>query len=199
MMRTFCGSTPALLLSVAVLATAAGRDNPASRPPPQPPDECGGVPYWGTVTELTKDSITIRFADEKPKRFPVSETLAAGKIPKEPRPLPGRNYKYVVSAPYMYRLTDVKVGDSVTIYYSTVGGVVICDHIRICKRPGGRVPPLAKEVEALRGYPIRYDEFVNAYWDLEEKGIPYPEKFGEYRRFPIAPPPRAVPAPRPIQ
>ncbi len=39
---------------------------------------------------------------------------------------------------------------------------------------------------------IPYHERMNAYWDLEEKGIPYPEKFGKYRRFPIAPMPREV-------
>jgi hypothetical protein len=29
-------------------------------------------------------------------------------------------------------------------------------------------------------------------WDLEDKGIPYPEKFGEDRRFPFAPMPRVA-------
>ena len=35
-----------------------------------------------------------------------------------------------------------------------------------------------------------YHEDWDAYWDLEDKGIPYPEKFGRNRRFPIAPMPR---------
>jgi hypothetical protein len=33
---------------------------------------------------------------------------------------------------------------------------------------------------------------MNAYWDLEENGIAYPEKFGPDRRFPVAPMPRQV-------
>lgn len=186
----------------------------------------------GIVMELSKNSITIICPEvvvhapqmgaggvirwgpkvvpaEPPKRFAVSEALAAGRVPKDPRPGSGRR-PYFVGAPDMYRLTDVKVGDHVSIIYARVGGVDICDHIRITKRPGGRVPPLSEEAENLRriklppeieppGPYIRYDERMNAYWDLEDKGIPYPEKFGRHRRFPVAPMPRAVPAPRPIQ
>lgn len=108
----------------------------------------------------------------------------------------------------MYRLTDVKVGDWIIVGYSKVGGVVTLDHICIQKRPGGLVPSLPEEAEDLRrmklppGVPpppphlapvhIRHDELMNAYWDLEDKGIPYPEKFGEFRRFPVAPAPRPV-------
>jgi hypothetical protein len=103
----------------------------------------------------------------------------------------------------MYRISDVRVGDWVTISYSFVGGVIQCDHISITKRPGGRVPPIPEEADALffppipkngprpHGY-IRPHEWVNAYWDLEERGIPYPEYFGQNRRFPVAPPPREV-------
>jgi hypothetical protein len=36
---------------------------------------------------------------------------------------------------------------------------------------------------------------MNAYWDLVDKGIAYPEKFGKKRRFPEAPMPRQVVAP----
>ena len=92
----------------------------------------------------------------------------------------------------MYRLTDVKVGDWVCIKYARVDGVDVCDHIKIVKRPGGRVPPLPPGVEERSRIP--YHEWMNAYWDLEDKGIRYPEKFGAARRWPIAPMPRAVPA-----
>jgi hypothetical protein len=159
------------------------------------------VPYWGAVTELTKTTITIQFPNHKvkPKTFRVSETLAAGKIPMEPRLFPGQQRGYHVSASDMYRLTDVNVGDWVFIHYAHLGDQDICDHIGIQKRPGGRVPPLPEEAEALRrpkGPPdprhIRYDEEMNAYWDLEDKGIPYPQKFGPLRRWPVAPMPREV-------
>jgi hypothetical protein len=186
--------------------------------PIEPKGDTVGWLYWGTVTELTKDSITIECKGEKPKKFAVSETLAAGKVPKEPRLLNGRTKLYDARPIDMYRLTDVKVGDSVMILYARTGGVDICDHIRITKRPGGQVPPLPDEAEWLASIEgslpaktranlspptlakirerdakrIRYHERMNAYWDLEEKGIPYPEKFGEKRRWPQAPMPREV-------
>ena len=192
--------TFALLVSSTLVAGAgpvALAEAPAvpNKPPPEPKNDAGGVPYWGVVKEIAKDSITIQFATDKPKRFPVSETLAAGKVPKEPTPIPGRRDPYLVPASKMYRFTDVKVGDWVAISYSSIGGVVTCDHICIQKRPGGRIPPLPDEAEALRrkapNY-IPYHEYWNAYWDLEDKGIPFPEKFGYMRRFPVAPMPREV-------
>jgi hypothetical protein len=169
-----------------------------------PMNDTTNVPYWGTVTALTKDSITIQFHNKKvkSKTFPVSETLAAGKIPMEPRLMPGLRgpRDYFVCSSYMYRLTDVKVGDWVNIAYAHLGDTDICDHIKIVKRPGGRVPPLSDEAEerdtpkspVLRKKYIPYHEATNAYWDLEDKGIPYPEKFGEDRKWPIAPMPREV-------
>jgi hypothetical protein len=171
------------------------QDPAPRRQPYEPKDGDVSDPYWGLVTDLTKTSITIQFdcqKDRKPNTFLVSETLVAGLIPKEPRPRPGTNHKYVVPATHMYRLTDVKVGDWVAIYYARLGDADVCDHICIQKRPGGRVPPLPEEAEALRKDKIHYDEWINAYWDLEDKGIPYPEKFGIRRRFPVAPMPREV-------
>jgi hypothetical protein len=185
--------------------------------PLDPREGAVGVPYWGFVTEVAKDSITIQWVvnrvasrDVKPKRFPVSETLAAGLVPIEPRPRPDGKGKYLVLPSDMYRLQDVKVGDGVSILYARLGGVDICDHIAIWKRPGGRIPRLPEEAEEIRkaerlsafdflpkaelkkiedSY-IRHDEYWNAYWDLEEKGIPFPEKFGGNRRWPVAPMPR---------
>jgi hypothetical protein len=176
----------------------------------------------GIVTELTKDSITIHChevvsdaatpgpngatlwskkvipAAKEPKKFALSETLVAGEIPKEPRALrrpslPGIEQRHVYHVGYgqMYRLSDVKVGDWVIITYSRVDGADTCDHIWIRKRPGGRVPPLPDGVEP-KDIHIRYHEWMNAYWDLEDKGIPYPEKFGILRKWPAAPMPRVV-------
>jgi hypothetical protein len=87
--------------------------------------------------------------------------------------------------------------------------VDFCDCISISKRPGGRVPPLPEGAENLKppvpDLPpgviflsmIPYHERMNAYWDLEDKGIPYPEKFGKYRQWPVAPMPREVKPPGP--
>lgn len=180
-------------------------------PPLEPEKDCVDQSYWGEVTHLTKESISIRFPskESKAKRFLTSETLSAGLIPAKARPWPGSG-PYVVVPSAMYRLSDVKLGDWVAIWYAHLDGANICDHIKIQKRPGGRIPPLPEEAESLmRPKPlpsgfakqlyIPYHERMNAYWDLEDKGIPYPEKFGMNRRFPIAPQPRAVPERRPIQ
>src|SRR5205807_1500154 len=103
-------------------------DRAGAKPQPKPKVDFMGRPYWGTVTALTKDSITITTQEHDqqfdevqpdgsrklvtrrvpalpPKRFAVSDVLAAGGVPKEPR---GR---YRVLETYMYRLTDVRVGD----------------------------------------------------------------------------------------
>lgn len=179
-----------------------------SKPPPEPNFDAGGNRYWGVVTELTKTTITVQHGKDEPKLFPVSGTLASGGIPSQPRPFPGRQRPYSVAPIEMFRLSDVKVGDWVDINYSKVDGVVTCEHICINKRPGGMIPPLPEEAEALlrpRRIPgteqapyIPWNEFMNAYWDLEDRGIPYPEKFGNKRRWLTAPMPREVqPTPRP--
>ena len=183
--------------------------------PEEPPGDFMNQIYRGaTVTVITKDSITVQtrvllwraarpgpggstlwhtevVPAEPPKRFAVSEVLAAGGIPKVPRG------NYSVRYNTMYRLTDVKVGDSVYVIYSKANGMCTCDHIKIVKRPGGRVPPLPEGVKE-RSF-IPYHEYQNAYWDLEDKGIPYPEHFKHLRRWPLAPPPRAIPERHPIQ
>ena len=197
------------------MVAAAPDQQPTLRKPPEPKDGDVDVRYGGTVTEVTKSSITIQFdsqKDQEPKRFLVSETLAAGKYAIVGRTKPGHTFRPTVSPVEMYRLTDVKVGDWVAIRYARLDGVDICDNISITKRPGGQVPPLPEEAESLmdpekimkvrfpevkwRPNPkspyITYHERMNAYWDLEDKGIPYPAKFGEFRRFPIAPRPRTV-------
>lgn len=166
---------------------------PASRCIAQPPvrDTVGRSYPQGVVTELSKEFITLApITKEAPKRFVVSDTLAAGEVPIAPRP--GPNKIYSVGHSWKYRLTDVRIGDEVQIIYATVGGVDICDHISIKKRPGGFVPPLPKEANDPNGIP--YHEYMAAYWNLHDNGIPFPEHFAKYtiRQFPIAPPPREV-------
>ena len=203
----------AVALALGAPATASAQhsfdyylDRPLKPTPPRAPAKAGTGPgrYWGGVTEVGKDWITVQFADEKPVRFSVSETLASGGFAKEGRPLPPPARPHVVSPSDMFRLKDVKVGDRVNISYVVINGTVICDHICIGKRPGGRMPALPKEAEDLRkpeppppgfGDPpphIPYHEYWDAYWDLEDKGIPYPEKFGSRRWFPAAPMPHPV-------
>src|SRR5262245_54122844 len=118
--------------SIVSLATAGDPQGqgPVRRPPPEPREGSVDNDYGGTVTEVTKDLITIQsivWAGEKPKKFAVSKTLAAGKVPKEPRwrdvpdrnpALPAPTMPNPVMPEYMYRLTDVKVGDCVAIGYA---------------------------------------------------------------------------------
>ena len=207
----------ALVLSAPMTVRGEATEEPLALPGKNPPPPVGNavnVPYRGIVIEVMKNAITIQGAGEEPKVFAVSETLAAGKVPSKPRQLPGRRQGYHVAETSMYRLTDVKVGDWVQISYAHVNGVSICDHINIFKRPGARMPALPDEAEALRNpeavwkaqHPDRavppdfnrklgyfpYHEEMNAYWALVDKGIPYPEKFGEKRRWPVAPMPREV-------
>lgn len=193
-------------------------DEPKTGKPTLEHAEVAGLRYpQGIVTEVTKDSITVECPERvaqgarpgpggstiwepvvlparPPKRFPVSAVLAAGGVPKDQRPSPSR-YGYPLFENEMYRLTDVKVGDWVCILYARVGGVEICDHIQIVKRPGGRIPPLPKGVKEISVIP--YHDRMNAHWDLEDKGIPFPAWFAERgypRHFPVAPLPREVPA-----
>jgi len=179
-----------------------GRVVPSAPRKPGPSDSVNND-YGGVVTEVTKDSITIQWVnspDEKPKKFAVSETLAAGKPGIEPRLLPGRpapppGARNPTMPEDMYRLTDVKVGDCVGIVYSRVAGVDICDHIRISRRPDGEVPPLPKEAEDLRD-----DREV---WKARHPGKPLPERLAKSRYVPyhewingywakVAPMPREV-------
>jgi hypothetical protein len=215
-----------LLASITATLAIASPPREVKGPGPEPRVDAGGVLYWGVVTEVTKTSITLKFEDDPPKCFPVSPILTAGEIPMLPRPIPTRNpnlapQPYDVDPTEMYRLADVKLGDWVCVSYSKIGGTITCEHLRIQKRPGGLVPPLPKEAEELRHFvtrwklqhpgepvpeafalippPIPYHEYMNAYWDLEDKGIPFPEKFGDERRWLTAPMPREVlpkPAPK---
>jgi hypothetical protein len=196
-----------ILLASAVPVRRAAADDGPREPVPEPKGDFVYHPYWGTVTALTKESITIRFDNQKdrtPRAFKASDTLAAGGVPVEPRRDLSEGYH--VPSLLMYRLTDVKVGDWVLIRYARIDGQAICDHICIQKRPGGLVPPLTEEAEGrdrprqLPGRPPRlfipYHEYMNAYWDLVDHDTPFPVWFGDNRRWPAAPPPHA-PAPAP--
>ncbi len=209
MLRTLWLATLVSLLSPGIVSLATADYHPCQTRVPSPPREprkgdSVDNGYSGTVTAVTKDSITIQWVNAPgvpPKKFAVSETLAAGKAPLEPRRLPGTPppppvRPASIMPEYMYRLTDVKVGDCVGIRYARIDGVDICDHIRIWRRPDGLVPPLPKEAEDLR------DE--RKVWQAKNPGKPLPEHFGKAPYQPyhewinaywarIAPMPREVP------
>ena len=184
---------------------------------PRPNNDAVNVLYYGSVVAITKTAITVQGLVESPHEFLLSETLATGQVPTKPRTIPTRQRGYLIPPSYMYRITDVKVGDLVIISYACLGDADICDHICIDKRPGGLIPRLPKEgedydrpegflkrarpngnipkklLEDFQSRPyIPYHERRNAHWDLVDKGIPYPEKFGHKRLWPVAPMPREV-------
>lgn len=119
--------------------------------------------HSGFVTEVTRDSITIQYLEDDPKRFEVSDVLASGGYVRKNN-TPGD----------MYRLTDVRVGDKVNISYSRIGGVDICTHICILRRPGGRVPQSPGDPDHATN---KIHDRMNAYQDAEERGIPIPPKY----------------------
>ena len=111
-----------------------------------------------------------------------------------------------------YRITDVRVGDRVTIHYDRRNGVDLCRTICINRRPNGDVPPAPGEKPDVFH---KWHESVNADQDWEQSRVPYPRKYwptymgadGKFYAGPypqestqivpirpaIAPPPRKVP------
>jgi hypothetical protein len=117
--------------------------------------------FRGSVTEVARDSITLKLQKGQTQRFPVGSCLASGGF--FPDQYPGS-----------YRLCDLAVGDKVDICCLKLNGVLRCETICIHRRPGGRVPPCPGE-EA--NHPRPWHEGCNAEQDFEEKGIPLPKKF----------------------
>jgi hypothetical protein len=145
--------------------------------------------YTGQVTAVDEFSITIRAWGEEPKRFPAAGKLA-GQQPIEPEQGSG------------YVLSDVRVGDLVSIRYYTShrrGILEVCLEVKIWRRPGGKIPPWPGDGDPLtneRG--TRFHQRMQAYQDWEEKGIPIPEKFRPVPTGMLAVPfPPEAPMPRP--
>jgi hypothetical protein len=176
-----------ILISAAVLLTAcaaaaATDDGSMARAQPKPKGK--GRTQWddfrGVVTAVSRSEITIRGTEgrgdaERVRVFPIVPGLTnATKMP------PGGLMDDTIYLP-----TDVKVGDMVRIRFVGDGVVTACERITIWRRPGGRVPP-----GYCTGQTIRHHEQMNAYQDLEEKGIPLPEKYdteAQMKRVLVAP------------
>jgi hypothetical protein len=155
-----------------------GRGQPEGPPPaPAAPQvQYRNRGFDGRVTAVTDRSISIFGIgmpgmggdswDPEERHFVASDLLAAGGF----------------DALIGYRLSDVCVGDIVSILYDRIDGIDICVSVRIRRRPGGRIPPCN-----LPG--CKCHEYWNAIQNWEERGIPLPPEHAP------APP---QPAPGPV-
>lgn len=147
------------------IAGQEGRATPATplevAPEPGLRIPINGEFFRGTVTELTRDTITLRLSTEKLRSFPLGMLLRSGRFWEGEHPM-------------TYRLVDVKVGDRVSIACLKLNEELRCETICIQRRPGGRVPPCPDEKPDSNR---KWHEYVNAKQDFEEKGIPLPAKF----------------------
>ena len=153
-----------LVLGMGTMGLAApfpGDDKPIpvlEDPPPEEKNQ-SRLPYYGIVTAIDKESITITggqrrveevgpgpdgkwivqkviiYKGQPPRKFLACDALASGKFKKTP----------LTSSFETYRLSDVSVGDHVRIGYIRLNGVDIVEDISIRRRPGGLVPPAPGE------------------------------------------------------
>ena len=127
------------------------------------------IEQWNAKGEFVR---TIIIPPQPPRTFQAVGSLAQGGYPRDGLPR------------YQYRLSDVKVGDKVSFDWRRINGVYQTHYICIFRRPGGRVPPSPAEKQDEKD---PWHDRCNAFQDLEEKGIPLPEK---YRPKPSEIPPR---------
>lgn len=185
--------TPSLLLvapgpfeTVPVRTAAAeGASDPgllAADPPPAPRRYYGAIWNIGWVVAIDANSLTIRERGYGPGpgphpggntiKFPVCPELVAGEV----LALEGDLYP-----PYPF--ADVRAGDLIGIHAASRDMVY---EINIFRRPGGRLAPPSV---APRGKKVKYNvelglfagahpyhEWINAFQDYEERGIPLPPK-----------------------
>lgn len=139
------------------------------------------------LTDADGRETVIRREDEPRFRFPLSQPLATGEV--------GNSFAYRNSP--AYRAADVRVGDEVEVGTDTEDGRKVCAWISIERRPGGRVPPAAREDVSDR-FP-RHHERMNALQDWEDAGVPLTGRVREmYAHLlpeepAVAPPPRELP------
>ena len=112
----------------------------------------------GTVLAITKDAILMTREKMGPCTFPMHDCLAAGKVHK------------LVNDGNAYLLSDVKVGDNVSIDTIEENKQSFCVAIQIWERPGGLIPPSHNVNKKMP-----YHEIRNADIAFRDKGTPIPE------------------------
>jgi hypothetical protein len=150
-----------------------------------------GARYRVARSEWTQDSITLFPIDGG---APVVLTLAT--MPEwrfvARGPLARGEYKKSRGARWSYGLGDVRVGDRVEVEGAALPGVEFVESISISRRPGGRVPPAPDDlVDPPDPRHPWFHHMKNAEQDWQDKGIPLPKGFHEFKRWVHdAPPPR---------
>jgi hypothetical protein len=121
---------------------------------------------------------------EKPKRLTTWGTVVGGD-PNGERPS-------MFSHTHLF--ADLKVGDRVLIWWDGDRKEEWSTGIEICRRPGGKIPPMAVDRWGKRP---TIPEENQSYQDWEEKGTPIPEKFLRDGRAEWLDPPYPPVAPQP--
>lgn len=131
---------------------------------PRDTDPKAGRHYIGEVVAKTNSALTIKpfVGKEPPRRFEVYPILASG----------GRSRH--VTAPYLNRFAEVKVGDYVHIQaYQFDTGEERCGTICVTGRPGARVPlPQGEEDNAEA---IDWNKRLNHEYDRTHGLLPPPK------------------------
>lgn len=133
--------------SITINSDAITKYRPIARPMGEPIG-------WARTIGWVRDEVI----PSQKKTFPVCEALALGGFRDDGRVLDH----------FTYPLSDVKVGDKVSIMYSRVDGTDICDGICIRRRPGGKVPPASGEPADRKS---RWHDNANESQANEEKGL----------------------------
>jgi hypothetical protein len=161
------------------------------KPKPQRKLDNEGPMYSGVVKDIGVDWLELaagwdgsqtegqpkkEYDNKKPKRFSVSGTNVGG------------DENGVRFSGFRYRLSDLKVGDDITVFSGICGKEELGVGLLIHRRPGGKIPPDSS------GMYKRYQ----AEQDWEEKGIPIPAKYLDSKgRAPWTNPPYPPVAPQP--
>jgi hypothetical protein len=129
------------------------------------------ISTWETmsVTDASGRTTIFRRVDQPLWRFEATGRLLAREISPF---VDGR----MVSSSETYRLSDVRVGDLVSLKGRREEGINTCDTVSILRRPGSRVPPAPGEPE---DQVDKFHEGMQALQDQEEQGTGVPRKPGE--------------------
>ena len=131
----------------------------------------------GTVLTVNKDSIMIVEPRKPPVNYPFHDRLASGTVQKK------------ANESHSHFVSDIKVGDIVTLGIVDENKQKFCIDLSIYERPGGEIPPTQVVDKERPWY-----KFRNAEIAFRDKGIPIPEHVKPILNLP-PPIPKETPEP----